>query len=237
MRPGKAILSTAYFPPIQYITKFLIYPKIEIERYENYNKQSYRNRCIIFGANGPLCLSIPVKKDIHPRIPIAQLKLDYEINWQKIHWKAFEAAYKRSPFFQFYTDDFYPYYHKRYEFLLTFNSAILEITLKLIGLENRIVYSDSFRDLQGEFHDFRSIIHPKPSQSEEDPEFTPAAYNQVFLNKFEFVPNLSILDLLFNEGPNSLSVLKESICQIENRQSACPPMAGNLKSCFRTGIQ
>jgi hypothetical protein len=76
MRPAKAILSTAYFPPIQYISKFLVFTKVEIEKYENYTKQSYRNRCIILSANGPLSLSLPVRKDIHPRIPISQVRID-----------------------------------------------------------------------------------------------------------------------------------------------------------------
>ena len=210
MRPAKAILSTAYFPPIQYISKFLTFTNVEIEQFENYNKQSYRNRCIILSANGPLSLSLPVQKQIHPKIPISQLRLDYDTNWPKIHWKAIEAAYKRSPFFEFYADDIYPFFQGRYEFLLPFNSAILEIILKRIGIRNKIVYSGSYVETQTEYGDYRNSIHPKSSKSLEDREFKQTSYNQVFLPKFGFVPNLSILDLLFNEGPNSLSILKKS---------------------------
>ncbi len=211
MQAAKAILSTAYFPPIQYISKFLIYPNIEIEKFENYNKQTYRNRCIILGANGPLPLSVPVQKNIHPHIPVSELQIDYETNWQKIHWKAFEAAYKRSPFFEFYMDDFYPFFHKKYELLLPFNSEILEIILRRTGIEKRLEYSESFIEDLTAYNDFRNSIHPKPSRAIIDHQFRPAEYNQVFLNKFSFMPNLSILDLLFNEGPNSFSILKKSI--------------------------
>ena len=213
MQQGNVILSTAYFPPIQYLTKFLIYSKIEIEKFENYTKQSFRNRCIIMGANGALTLSIPVKKDFHPHIPIAELKIDYQTNWQKIHWKAIEAAYRRSPFFEFYKDDFYPFFHGNYEFLLPFNSQILDIVLLRLGIEKIVKFSEKYEPIPDGYFDFRDTIHPKPAKSMEDDQFSPAKYNQVFLNKFDFVPNLTILDLLFNEGPNSLSILKESICE------------------------
>ncbi len=211
MRPGKAILSTAYFPPIQYISKFLIYSTVEIEKYENYNKQSFRNRCIILGANGPLSLSVPVQKNVHPKIPISQVKLDYDTNWPKIHWKAIEAAYKRSPFFEFYADDFYPYFEQKFDLLLTYNWSILEKILLRIGIESKFEFSESFIIAPPECQDYRNSIHPKPEKSVEDPEFKMTSYNQVFGNKYGFVENLSILDLLFNEGPNSLAILKESI--------------------------
>jgi hypothetical protein len=211
MRPGTAILSTAYFPPIQYISKFLTFSNVEIEQHENYNKQSYRNRCIILSANGPLSLSLPIQKDIHPKIPISQVKLDYDTNWPKIHWKALEAAYKRSAFFEFYMDDFYPFFHQQHEFLLQFNSAILKIILKRIGIGSKIVYSGSYTETHIEYKDYRNSIHPKQAKTLEDHEFKQASYNQVFLSKFGFVPKLSILDLLFNEGPNSLSILRNSI--------------------------
>jgi hypothetical protein len=211
MKQTKAILSTAYFPPIQYISKFLSFSTVEIEQFENYNKQSYRNRCIILSANGPLSLSIPVQKDFHPKIRISEIKLDYDTNWRKIHWKAIEAAYKRSPFFEFYLDDFYPFFTEKFEFLLPFNSAILDIILKRIGISAKIVYSRSYVEKNNEYEDFRDSIHPKPAKALKDCEFKQIYYQQVFFSKFGFVPNLSILDLLFNEGPNSLAILKNSI--------------------------
>lgn len=211
MRQGSALLSTAYFPPIQYISKFLVFPNVEIEKFENYNKQSYRNRFIILSANGPLCLSLPVKKNNPSKTVIYQLMLDYETNWPRIHWKALEASYKRSPFYEYYIDDIRPFFQNKYEFLLEFNSAILEIILKRIGIACMINYSNTWVKTPNNCIDYRDSIHPKPAKATQDNEFLQACYNQVFSLKFGFVPNLSILDLLFNEGPNSLSVLKNSL--------------------------
>lgn len=211
MGQDQALLSTAYFPPIQYISKFLVYPDIIIEQFENYNKQSYRNRCIILSANGPLGLSVPVRKEIHPKILISQLRIDYDTNWTKIHFKALETAYKHSPFFEFYIDDFRPFFQQKYEFLLPFNAAILELILKRTGLNCNINYSSSWVETPISYIDYRNSIHPKPSRTMKDSCFEQASYYQVFLAKFSFVPNLSILDLLFNEGPNSLSILKKSL--------------------------
>ena len=98
------LLSTAYFPPIQYFTKFLLYKNILIEQYDHYGKQSYRNRCEIYGANGPLTLSVPVNKKHNQKILVRDVDIDYSLNWQKVHWKAIESAYNRSPFFLYYKD-------------------------------------------------------------------------------------------------------------------------------------
>lgn len=210
MKSQSVLLSTAYFPPVQYISKFLLYKSIFIEKHENYNKQSYRNRCIILGANGPQNLIIPVQKDAHPRIPISEVKIDYDTNWTKMHWKAIEAAYRRSPFYEYYIDDFARYYKLKFESLLEFNTEILNLILLRIGINSAYSFTENYTEISSETDDFRNSIHPKLSKSTTDEHFRPSVYNQVFSEKYNFTENLSILDLLFNEGPNSLSVIKKS---------------------------
>ena len=211
MNPGSAILSIAYFPPVQYLTKFLLYEDICIEKHENYSKQTYRNRCIIMSANGPLTLSIPIRKEISPKIPIAQARLDYDTPWNRLHWKAIETAYRCSPFYEFYIDDFAPFFIQKHKYLFEFNISILEIILKQTGISRKFKISDKYLLHKEDAIDYRNNIHPKPSKDKEDQLFRNYGYKQVFSEKYGFVPNLSILDLLFNEGPNSFSILRNHL--------------------------
>ncbi len=204
----KAILSTAYLGPVQYFTKFLVYDKIWIEAEENYQKQSYRNRCEILTSNGKLALSIPVTKD-KPKTKTKDIRIDYSVDWQKDHWNAIESAYSASPFFEFFVDDFLPFFQQKYTFLLDFNTRLLEMLLNHLEIDVKIEFTDNFEHKPEGFVDLRNTIHPKVSVK--DPEFSPYPYYQVFYDRFEFVPNLSIIDLLFCEGPNAENILVKSI--------------------------
>ena len=202
---NKVLLSTAYLAPVQYFTKLLKYNNISIEAHENFIKQTYRNRCNIYGANGILSLSIPVKKDAH-KIVIKDLLIDYSTNWRKLHWKSIESAYSSSPFFEYYADDFIPFYRKKYKYLLEFNHEIQEMIIGNLEIEVNINYTKEYQfanDLL--IDDFREKIHPKKNISDKD--FKIQKYNQVFIDKHGFIPNLSILDLLFNEGTNAINLL------------------------------
>ncbi|MCK5168592.1 MAG: WbqC family protein [Bacteroidales bacterium] len=202
----KVILSTAYLAPVQYYTKLLKYDEVFIETHENFIKQSYRNRCKIYGANGDLSLSIPVKK-ISVKTKIINLLIDYDTNWQKLHWKSIESSYRSSPFFEFYEDDLKPFYEKKYKFLIDFNSEIQNVILEHLDIKINLKFTDKFRHkLTEEFDDFREQIHPKMETN--DPDFITVEYTQVFHEKHGFIPNLSIIDLLFNEGPNAIEALK-----------------------------
>src|SRR4030043_240854 len=106
-RSESALLSIAYLPPVQYMTKFLAYERVYIEIHENFQKQSYRNRCVIYGANGPLTLVIPVKKKHSIKNIITDIRIDYNTEWQNIHWKSLVSAYQNTPFFEFYRDEVY----------------------------------------------------------------------------------------------------------------------------------
>lgn len=214
MRPitkNSALLSAAYFPPVQYVSKFLLYEKLSVEACEYYQSQSYRNRCVISGPNGLQKLSIPVKKDGRKKVPVRDVQIDYKTPWQKDHWRSIENAYKSSPFFEFYKDAFLPFYQKkRFRFLFDFNLETLNTVLEEIEIPVRAGLTDAFRgDTKAD--DYRFSIHPKPARQKPDSTFSAKPYTQVFSDRFDFLPNLSILDLLFNQGPNTEFFLKTCI--------------------------
>ena len=210
-----ALLSSAYLGPIQYYSKLVSYPQILIERYETYHKQSYRNRCIILAANGLLDLSIPVLEGPRAKAPMHELQLSYDHNWQQIHWRSISSAYKNSPFFEYYADDLAPYYHERkWKYLIDFNSGIQDVMLDALNYKPVIEYTNSYiksGDTPDTINDFRYTIHPKPHRQSIDHHFYATPYHQVFNSEAEFASNLSILDLLFNEGPEALTVLKSCL--------------------------
>lgn len=204
------IFPALYNGPVQYFARLVRQEEIFLEQYDNYSKQSYRNRCNIIGANGLLTLSIPVKRMRGTKNLFKDVRVDYDTPWNKIHWKSLVAAYAASPFFEFYMDDLLPFYEKRFGFLVDLNFGLMEKTLEMMGLEMSISLSDHFKAMTGK-DDPRYFIHPKLDSKKADPHFSPLSYHQVFEEKHGFIPNLSILDLLFNEGPDSHSVLLNSL--------------------------
>jgi len=207
MMSNKVILSTAYLPPVQYFTKLIKYEEILIEAYENFIKQTYRNRCNIYGANGIIGLTIPVKK-IKTKTIIKDMVIDYDTNWRKMHWKSIESAYRSSAFFEFYADYLAPFYHTKYKFLIDFNHDILKMLTKQLEIDIHIKYTNEYYfSEEVTFDDFREIIHPK--KKFHDPDFKGKEYFQVFSDKHGFISNLSILDLLFNTGPETLDYIKK----------------------------
>jgi hypothetical protein len=201
-----AILTTAYLGPVQYYSKFLN-RKVIIERYDSYVKQTYRNRCKIMTGNGIENLTIPVVKPNGNNTIVKDVKLDNTRRWQQKHWRALTSAYNNTPFFEFYADDFSPFYEKEYNFLIDFNDGLNRILLDDINLDANYSYSNEYQKYDQ--NDFRERIHPKIEL--EDPEFKIVEYYQVFKEKFGFIPNLSISDLLFNCGPEALLILKRSL--------------------------
>ena len=209
------LLSSAYLAPLQYFTKLISYQGIFIEYWENYLKQSYRNRTVILAANGPLQLSLPVADGPRAKGPIRDQQLYNGCNWQQIHWRGISSAYNNSPFFEYYSDDLAPFfYEKRWKYLIDFNFEIQNAVIKAINLHASIQYTKEYCP-RGEVpmttDDFRDTIHPKPQKQNVDDRFFPAPYSQVFEAKWGFVPNLSILDLLFNNGPETLNHLRSCI--------------------------
>lgn len=209
------LLSTAYFAPVQYYSKFLAHPEIYIEQLENFHKQTYRNRCVVMGANGPVSLVVPVVKGRGRKILIKDLKISYDTLWQRIHWRTIFSAYSSSPFFEFYQFEIEPFYQKKWKYLLEMNLAINETICDLLGLDNTISLTKDFEAVPESALNFREMISPK-NKTQMDAGFRPKKYTQVFSEKYGFAPNQSILDLLFNEGPNAYSVLEASSRQVQH---------------------
>lgn len=206
-----AILSTTYLGPVQYFTKFFLYRKIFIEQYETYLKQSYRNRCYIYGANGVLTLIIPVKKQSGNATKTKDILIDYDTSWQRIHWNSIVSAYASSPFFEFYEDDFRHFYDSNEKYLLDLNQKLLELILDFLEIESVIKLTGEYRKIYDGEKDYRDMLNPKKRLLKPDNRFNPCKYNQVFTANHGFIENLSIIDLLFNEGTNACEILVKSI--------------------------
>ena len=226
----KALLSSTYFGPVQWYQKLNRYDECLIERHESFIKQTYRNRMIIPTTNGPLSLTIPTNHDTS--MAMKDIRISDHANWRHVHWNALLSAYGESPFFEYCQDDIRPFYEKKYEFLFDFNMEITEKMIELLDIRPKISVTDKYfpkksegqasfplgvsADLQSaeqasspstasDIVDFRDAIRPKKPLP--DAEFTPKRYYQVYEQKHGFLPNMSILDLLFNEGNEAIFYL------------------------------
>lgn len=204
-----AYLSSAYLGPVEYYSKLVTYDKVYIEQYDHYMKQTYRNRCTIAGPDGDIALSIPTVKPENPKCPMKDIRISDHGNWRHMHWNAIESAYNSTPFFEYYKDDFHPFYEKKYEFLIDFNEELCKLICQLTDIEPHMERTTEYKtNFASEEYDFREAIHPKKDFRKADPEFIPYPYYQVFETRNGFRPNLSIIDLLFNMGPESLLILQ-----------------------------
>jgi hypothetical protein len=204
------IFPALYNGPVNYFARLARQQEIVLEQYDSYSKQSYRNRCMIMGPNGVVPLSIPVKRKRNVKTHLRDIRIDYDSNWNRIHWRSLVASYASSPFFDFMAEEFYPLYEKRFVFLIELNINLIEETLGLLGLQIPVVRTEVFSPILSD-HDPRHFIHPKMDQAAADPDFHPAEYHQVFSDRLGFQANLSILDLIFNEGPDALSYLQRCL--------------------------
>ena len=204
-----AYLSSAYLAPVEYYTKLLTYDRIFIEQHDHYMKQTYRNRCTIAGPDGEIALSIPTVKPDSLKCPMKDIRISDHGNWRHLPWNSIESAYNSTPFFEYYKDDFQPFYEKKYEFLADFNEELCNLVCELIDIQPVMERTSDYKTtFTPDEYDFREAIHPKKDYHLTDPEFIPRPYYQVFEARNGFRPNLSIIDLLFNMGPESLLILK-----------------------------
>ncbi len=205
------LIEPQFFPPIQYLTKFLRNESIVFDDLSPFVKQTYRNRAYIVSANKIQRLTVPVKQG-KTRVPFKEVKVDYSKNWPREIWMAIRSAYGKTPFFDFYGPGMEKLLKTRFTFLLDLDLATIRESLKILGLTEDFTLLSEFDENQAELSDWSSVITPK-NTFKNDPTFYPAPYIQAFRERFGFIPNLSVLDLIFNEGPEGKSVLKSSLIQ------------------------
>ena len=203
------LLQTTYFGPIQWYQKLYRYDQALIEQYDSYQKQTYRNRCVIATANGLQALTVPVEHNSQFSTLNSQLVKDLRISdhnqWRRVHWNALQSAYSESPFFDYYADDIRPFFEKKYEFLVDFNENIRQTVCDLLDIQPQVEYTTSYEKQVDAVDDYRDVINAKHPQA--DADFQPCRYWQVFEGKHGFQANLSILDLLFNMGNEAVFYL------------------------------
>jgi hypothetical protein len=205
MTSGNLLLSSAYFPPVNYISLIAAAEEVFIEKEENYIKQSYRNRCRIYSANGPITLSVPVLEGSIHKKKFREIRIDYTKRWQQVHIGAIEASYRSTPYFEFYFDRVRDVISNGDEFLSDLNYNSLKATLDIAGIATPVRFTGSFKKPLGSTGDFRYIISPKKTNT--GGLFNFKQYHQVFNDRFGFIPGLSILDLIFNMGPDALEII------------------------------
>lgn len=202
------LLSSAYLPPVQWFTKLMVYENVFVEQCDHYIKQTYRNRCVIATANGTQTLTVPIERYDGTKCPMRDIRISDHGNWRHLQWNALVSAYGETPFFEFYADDLRPFFEKRHTFLFDLNLDIMHTMCQLLDVRPQVTLSEQYIVLPSEDDavvDFREAIRPKHPLP--DADFNPTPYYQVRAQRHGFLPNLSILDLLFNEGPEGIFYL------------------------------
>ena len=198
------LLHPCYFPSISHFVALVQSEEVAFEVFDNFQKQTNRNRTYIYSPNGIQLLNIPIKHTKDSRQKTKDVRIESDFDWQKQHFKSLEAAYRSSPFFEFFEDDIRPIFEKKHEFLLDLNFEALEIVFKCLRM--KIEFSKTteyFPQVDPTITDFRNLVDGK----KDDSIFT--KYTQVFDDKHGFLSNLSVLDLIFNEGKYATDYLKE----------------------------
>jgi hypothetical protein len=198
-----AVLPMFYLPPVEYFAKLNIYrANILIEKEEHFPKQTYRNRANVYTPDGVLGLTVPVTKGSRNHTKVKDIKISYDFNWQRLHWLSLQACYRRSAYFEYYEDELTPFYEKKFDYLFDYNEQLLQFVLKAMKMKVDFKYTDSYEPNYPELLDYRESINPK-----RETDFNQKPYFQVFEDRKGFIKNLSIVDLLFNQGPHSINYL------------------------------
>ncbi len=198
------LLSTAYLPPIDFFISIGGSNLFLLDDTENYRKQTYRNRTCIYAPNGVQSLIIPIFRPNN--IPVRDVKIEYQTPWQRNHWRSITAAYNNSPFFEYYQDLFAPFYNQKFTFLFDYNWELIQLLTSLLKGSKSIKFLSEYHESVCEFTPLTTQITPKkPTMLTYNP------YYQVFNDRYGFIPNLSIIDLLFNLGPKSREYLDQNL--------------------------
>ena len=195
------IFPTAYLPSIEYISLFLKAEDASIELFETYQKQSCRTRTNVMTANGIQTLTIPVIKTNGNHTLTKDIEISYKESWQQIHLRCLESAYRKSAYFDYYFPYFEKIYKQKFNTLVELNEFCLKTILKIMKVKKDYSYTTDFEKIVDE-NDYRISLSKGTNKIEMKP------YYQVFADRHGFIPNLSIVDLLFNEGPNSINNLQ-----------------------------
>lgn len=194
------LLSSAYLPDLTYLSEVLNADTIYIEQQEHFVKQTHRNRCDILTSNGKLTLSIPLLKSGEKEL-ISNKRISYAENWQQQHWRSITSAYKSSPYFEFFEDEFKPFYNTKFDLLIDFNTQLLQTVLHILRIKKEILFTNEFvltpidsKDLRDHPH---CLLYEKINQTH---------YYQIFADKLGFIPQVSCMDALFNVGLETIDL-------------------------------
>ena len=208
---GPILIECQYLPPVSFFALAIQAECVLIEQHENYVKSSYRNRCHLAGPDGLLRLSVPVVGGKDQHTPYREVRIFQDGGWKKDHWQSICSCYRRSPYFEYYEDAFESTFFQEQDRLFSFNFQLLKYLFNTIGMPVELDLSDRYEKNPSGYEDWRNAIRPNEARSKQVTGFEYPRYVQVFEPKTGFIPNLSILDLLFAEGPNTLDVIKRAL--------------------------
>ena len=206
------LIEAQFFPPIEYLARCVQADSVIIEAHEHFQKSTYRNRCHIAGANGMQVLSVPLQRQKTEESlrsadarSIQNMRISYDVDWQKQHWRTLQTAYGSAPFWAFYAPVLERFFTNKFDYLLDYNVEILKTIFKLLKIDKSVIIAKSttYEAVYTEGSDLRQLISPKMKS-----DFEAMPYSQLFNDRYDFIPNLSVLDVLFCCGNQSLSVLK-----------------------------
>lgn len=203
----KPLISTAYLPTVRYMSVLAKYGAATIEQYETFPKQTFRNRTTIATGNGLMMLNVPVSRPSGNHSTTAEMVVSYHEPWNIRHWRAIASAYNAAPYFLYYKDELEEILMHQYEHLLQLNEALLNYLLKKLKITCQLEYTQSFIKETATYIDLRESLTAK----KDDPSITYPPYSQVFESRHGFLPNLSVIDLLFNLGPEAKSYLLSNL--------------------------
>ncbi|MEI6764908.1 MAG: WbqC family protein [Bacteroidota bacterium] len=198
----EVILSTAWLGPIEYFAWIAQSEKAMVEHSESYVRQTYRNRCVIATANGKQELSVAIVKSRKNHVPIREAIISYDNCWNVLHWRTIESAYNNSPFFLYYRDALEPFFTRPFRYLTDLNAELLATVLAILKIKTQLEYTNVYLKEYAGIPDLRYTIIPEKTATR-IPSVAMPGYTQVFEEKIGFIPNLSILDLIFNKGPEA----------------------------------
>lgn len=197
------LIHPTYFPSISHYVAMIQADSVTFEMEDNFQKQTNRNRMYIYSPNGIQLLNVPVKHAVEKHQKYKDVRIENDFGWQKNHFKSLEAAYRTSPFFEYFEDDFRPLFEKKHEFLMDLNLEVFQLVNDSLGINIQPKKTTEFFHEVPDYSDFRHLVNGKKDNTKVE------EYTQVFNEKHGFINNLSILDLLFNDGRYAVDYLKK----------------------------